>query len=160
MNKRPLKYVGYSIVFEEVPDEVTLAISISGCPHRCKGCHSPYLWDYVGRDLQPDLNSLLDKYETLISCVCFMGGDQNQEELLELANAVKSRGIKTALYSGLNKIEYLDKVLPSFDYIKVGNYIEQVGGLDHQTTNQIMYMVSDHGNELKDITSRFWRKKL
>ena len=52
MNK--LKYLGYSIVFQEVPDEVTLAINISGCPHKCEGCHSKYLWEYDGHYVSDD----------------------------------------------------------------------------------------------------------
>ena len=35
-----LKYVNTGIVFQEIPDEVTLAVNISGCPCRCHGCHS------------------------------------------------------------------------------------------------------------------------
>ena len=34
-----LKYVNTGIVFQEIPDEVTLAINISGCPCHCPGCH-------------------------------------------------------------------------------------------------------------------------
>ena len=39
-----LKYVNTDIVFQEIPDEVTLAVNISNCPCRCPGCHSQYLW--------------------------------------------------------------------------------------------------------------------
>ena len=31
------------VVFEEIPDEVTLAIEITNCPGMCVGCHSPWL---------------------------------------------------------------------------------------------------------------------
>ena len=40
-----------------------------------------------------------------------------------------------------------------FNYIKVGPYIPKLGGLDSETTNQIMYKVKD--DELNDITYRF-----
>ena len=46
-----LKYVNTGIVFQEVPDEVTLAVNISNCPCRCPGCHSSYLWDDTGLPL-------------------------------------------------------------------------------------------------------------
>ena len=46
-----LKYTDYDIVFQEIPDEVTLAINLSNCPNRCKGCHSPYLQQNVGEAL-------------------------------------------------------------------------------------------------------------
>ena len=57
-----LKFVDYDIVFQEIPDEVTLAINISNCPNRCVGCHSPFLWDDVWVELDRDsLKLLLDK---------------------------------------------------------------------------------------------------
>ncbi len=34
-----LKYVNYDIVFQEFPDEVTLAINLSSCPNGSPGCH-------------------------------------------------------------------------------------------------------------------------
>ena len=43
-----LKYVNTAVVFQEIPDEVTLAINISGCPCRCPGCHSHNI-DYLTR---------------------------------------------------------------------------------------------------------------
>ena len=43
-----LKYVNTGVVFQEIPDEVTLAINISNCPCRCPGCHSHYLWEDIG----------------------------------------------------------------------------------------------------------------
>ena len=41
MNKT-LKYVNTQEVFQEFPDEITLAINISKCPCHCRGCHSNY----------------------------------------------------------------------------------------------------------------------
>lgn len=49
-----LKYCSYDIVFQEVPNETTLVFNISGCPHKCEGCHSKYLWDYVGKYVKED----------------------------------------------------------------------------------------------------------
>ena len=48
-----LKYVNTGVVFQEIPDEVTLAVNLSGCPCRCPGCHSRYLWQDVGTPLTP-----------------------------------------------------------------------------------------------------------
>ena len=74
----PLMYKGYSVVFQEVPGEVSLAINISGCQHHCPDCHSKYLWNNEGAAfLERDLGSIIDKYDGLITCVCFMGGDHN-----------------------------------------------------------------------------------
>ena len=47
-----LKYVNTDVVFQEIPDEVTLAINISNCPCHCPGCHSRYLWEDIGLSLE------------------------------------------------------------------------------------------------------------
>ncbi|MFA7140937.1 MAG: 4Fe-4S cluster-binding domain-containing protein, partial [Proteiniphilum sp.] len=76
-----LKYADYDIVFQEIPDEVTLAINLSGCPYRCKGCHSPQLQENIGEELnEAALSRLLQRYGKTITCLCFMGGDADPEE--------------------------------------------------------------------------------
>ncbi|RKV72511.1 MAG: 4Fe-4S cluster-binding domain-containing protein, partial [Neisseria sp.] len=39
-----LKFTVEQIVWQEVPGEVSLAFLFSGCPLRCKGCHSADTW--------------------------------------------------------------------------------------------------------------------
>ena len=153
MNK--LKYLGYSIVFQEVPDEVTLAINISGCPHKCEGCHSKYLWEYEGNYISDDLYGLIKKYEGLITCVCFMGGEQNPLDLCYCLYIVHQLGLKTCLYSGVDKLHYLTAIGVSHlcDYIKVGHYDKQFGGLDSPTTNQRFFSRID--DNLIDTTYKF-----
>jgi len=76
-----LKYTEYDIVFQEIPDETTLAINISNCPYQCPGCHTPELQENVGKRLDMKVIArLLDKYST-ITCICFMGGDKTPKEL-------------------------------------------------------------------------------
>ena len=45
-----IKYVPEmtSVVIEEIPDRVTLAVDISNCQGNCIGCHSPFLKTDVG----------------------------------------------------------------------------------------------------------------
>lgn len=137
---RKLKYDGYSIVMQEVPNEVSLAININDCPYKCKGCHSKYLWEYEGSYLLDDIDELLTQYEGLITCVCFMGGDQNENDLFICLNKVKEKQIKTCLYTGKDSIDLIsNSIIQQLDYIKIGRYIEELGGLDKQTTNQRMY---------------------
>jgi anaerobic ribonucleoside-triphosphate reductase activating protein len=143
-----LKYLGYATVFQEVPNEISLAINISGCPHHCEGCHSKYLWEYKGNYISNDIDKLIDQYDNLISCVCFMGGDQNINELAELLKQVKNRNLKTCIYSGRDDKEYFDNILPLIDYLKIGRYIEKLGGLNSKTTNQRMYDITNE----KEIT--------
>ena len=99
-----LRFVNYDIVFREIPGEVTLAVNISACPHRCKGCHSPHLWDDVGAPLDEQaLSALLARYGNAITCICFMGGDANPQQVAALAvfaRAKTNSRIKTGWYSG------------------------------------------------------------
>ena len=46
-----MKYTTTEIVMREFPDEITLAINISGCPNLCEGCHSPELRRDIGQPL-------------------------------------------------------------------------------------------------------------
>ena len=154
MNK--LKYIGYSVVFQEIPEEVTLAINVSGCPHRCEGCHSKYLWEYKGNYLTDDFTSIVNKYTDLITCVCFMGGEQNDLELIQMCSMAHRCGLKTALYTGCNSIQDLSfDLVANLDYVKIGRYDEHCGGLDNINTNQRMFKWE---GKWKDITYMFQRK--
>ena len=154
-----MKYVDTQVVFREVPDELTLAINISGCPVKCPGCHSSYLTQDIGEILDnASLDKLIDSNPG-ISCVSFMGGDANPSYVRELAEHVHSRGFKTCWYSGRN-LENAKPVLDALDFVKVGPYIDESGPLDYETTNQRFYKV-DHGTEgpeLTDWTKRFKKK--
>lgn len=151
-----MKFASYDIVFQEVPDEVTLALNISGCPNRCPGCHSPHLWEDTGHELNEEaLTALLADYGQLITCVALMGGDADLNTVYRLAAWIHTRGYKTAWYSG--RYELPDPCPKEhFDYIKIGPYIEDLGGLKSPTTNQRLYKVAD--GTLNDITYRLQRQ--
>lgn len=149
-----LKYLGHSIVFQEVPNEISLAINVSGCPYKCKGCHSSYLWEYEGRYVSDDIEALIDMHDG-ITCVCFMGGNQNPHELNKLIDYVHSRGLKVCLYTGSDSIP---KDIFHLDYLKIGHYSEELGGLDKPTTNQRFYIVHND-KEYSDMTIMF-RKEI
>lgn len=151
-----LKYADYDIVFQEIPDEVTLAINLSNCPNHCKGCHSSYLMENVGEPLtEESLSMLLNKYGKAITCVCFMGGDASPSEIEQLACFLHRQTmvqVKVGWYSGKSKLPD-DFNIDYFQYIKLGPYIESLGGLKSATTNQHLYHIVD-GN-MQDITYRF-----
>lgn len=151
---RSLKFVSYSITMQEVPDEISLVINISGCPYKCEGCHSDYLQEYSGSFLTENIEKLYSEYEGLISCICFMGGDQNLNELINALKWYKLKGVKTCLYTGLDDISNLKGILLYLDYVKIGRYIKELGGLQSRITNQRMY--KNLNGKLIDITSRFW----
>lgn len=154
----PLKYLGYSVVFQEVPDEVSLAINISGCPHKCEGCHSQYLWEYKGEYLLDNINDLLSLYDGMITCVCFMGGDQNPHDLINCFKRVKARGLKICLYSGEENLQTLihKNIAQNCDYIKTGRYDCRLGGLDNPKTNQMFWQKKD--GRFENITVKFQKK--
>ena len=157
MNK--LKYLGYSIVFQEIPGEVTLAINISGCPHKCEGCHSQHLWEYDGNYISDDLIDLIEKYKGLITCVCFMGGDQNPFELVDLLDRVHRLKLKTALYSGEDSLQHIAfRVVCNLDYCKIGHYDKTKGGLSSENTNQKMLSWNERDGKWEDITHKFWKE--
>lgn len=149
-----LKYYNYDIVFQEIPDEVTLAVNITHCPHRCVGCHSPHLREDIGQVLDnKTLDRLLAKYGQQITCVCFMGGDGDPQDVENLARHLhQSTRLKVAWYSGNAK---LPANATLFDYVKIGGYRPELGGLRARTTNQRLY--HNHNGKTVDITERFWR---
>ena len=155
-----MKYVDAKVVFSEIPDEITLAINISGCPIRCPDCHSKYLWEDIGESLNRDsLYSLIESHKG-ITCVAFMGGDSSPYEIKDLAMFVRVAypKLKIAWYSGRETIPNgIMLNLQDFDFIKLGPYKEEFGPLNSKTTNQRMYRV--HNSELEDITNKFWREQ-
>lgn len=92
------------------------------------------------------------------SCILFMGGEWSKF----LINFIKYvRGgypdKKTALYSGqelafFEGTEYMDYL----DYLKVGPYIEELGGLQSPDTNQRLFRL-DNGEIEEDLT--LWLQK-
>ena len=137
-----LKYYSYTIVFQEIPDEISLCFEITGCPLRCAGCHSPHLRNHkLGEELSEGvLKELLEKYKNFITCVLFFGGEWEEGSLVERLDTCKSYDLKTALYTGRDAIS--KRLKDKLDFLKTGPYIEELGGLaDSKTTNQILINV-------------------
>lgn len=154
-----LKYVNTGVVFQEIPDEVTLSINISHCPCHCPGCHSQYLWQDIGEALTPKvLNELVLSYGNDITCVCFMGGDGEPTYVNELAKYIHKQfpKLKVAWYSGRSRVPR-EVVKTDFNYIKLGPYIKHLGSLKQPTTNQRLFKKNEN-LEFEDITYRFWKK--
>ena len=156
-----IKYVPEmtSVVMEEIPDKVTLAVDISNCTGLCEGCHSPFLRKDVGEELTPEAVDSMLSDNFGVNCFLFLGEGKDPDRLLALAEYVRSRGVASALYSGRTRVE--DEFYRVFDYVKVGPYIEEFGPLNSRTTNQRLYRVQmDESGvpQIKDITSKFWRR--
>ena len=143
-----LKCCSYDIVCQEIPNEISLAVNISGCPNRCPGCHSPWLWENEGKEMTTELLSdIIGKYSAAITCFCFMGGDADPSEIQRLSLWIRGEypHLKTAWYSGRETVpDGFD--IKCLDYIKLGPYIESLGGLKSPATNQALYSVRPDGS--------------
>lgn len=155
-----LKYVNYDIVFQEFPDEITMAVNLSLCPNLCKGCHSARLRDDIGEELTEErLFALIDSYKGEITCVGLMGGDNDPATVLQLLSRVRAHyhgTIKTGWYSGRTWQPAPEQLAASLSYLKLGPYIPDLGPLNSKDTNQRMYRVLSNG-DTEDITYRFWK---
>ena len=151
-----MKYTDTYIGFQEFPDEISLLINISNCPFHCPGCHSPELWEDVGEWL--DGRSLYHLIESNkgVTCIGFMGG--NPLDINDLAELIKIQHpeLKVGWYWGGSNIPN-EINTNNFDYIKIGPYIEKLGGLDNPNTNQIMYEIDHTYGHANNITSKFWK---
>ncbi len=160
-----LKYANYDIVFQEYPDEVTLAINLTLCPNRCPGCHSQFLRNDVGEELTPErLTALIDSYGDTITCIGFQGGDNDPASLLQLAIYVRQHyagRLRTGWYSGRAHLPAPitpQSIAPALNYLKLGPYIEKFGPLSSPTTNQRFYLIHPDGT-LHNLTPRFQKPK-
>lgn len=141
-----MKYQYAKVTFQEIPDEITLCIAISGCEIHCKDCNQKSLWKDEGKELtREELNRLINSNKG-ISCVCFMGDGENMAKLWYYTKIAKENcNLKTAMYVGKDLITTMKDYgffLNCLDYLKVGSYISNLGGLDSKTTNQRLYSIA------------------
>lgn len=140
-----MKFYSVKTCLIEVPDHISLGFTILGCPIHCPDCHSKWTWDKdQGESFDfsdENLDYLLNPY---ISCLLFFGGEW-EPDFEETIKRLKDRyRLSLALYTGLELEEAQAK--PWFkllDYIKVGPYIKELGGLRERTTNQSLYLLNN-----------------
>ncbi len=127
----------FHVVMQEVPGEISLCFTISGCPLRCEGCHSPYLWKKgMGKKMTTRAyRQILTRYYGFATCVLFMGGEWHRKALIEKLKYAGSIGYKTCLYTGLDEVD--SGILEHLTYVKTGPWIRELGGLDSKATNQL-----------------------
>lgn len=156
-----LRYTEAEITFAEIPDEISLCINISNCPCHCEGCHSSYLAQDIGKELNEDeLTHLIDRNKG-ISCVAFMGGDASPHEIHTLAMYIREHypNLKIAWYSGREQIHIRAALnLQNYDYIKIGPYMPDRGPLNNPNTNQKFFKITN--GELENITYKFWKHEI
>ena len=148
-----IKYVAADISFQEIPGQLALVFYISGCPNHCPGCHSPILQQDVGLPLTADvLREYCERYEGMFNCVCFMGAGGDFKGIARLVLEAKLLGKHAALYTGAEDVPMFLWGLLS--YLKVGPYMEEMGGLASPGTNQVFWRI-DHFGQRYDETRKF-----
>ena len=95
---------------------------LSGCAHKCPGCHNPQSWDFDGgRDMTVD--EMLEEIKAdKFADVTFSGGDPlyQAEALLPLMQRIKAETDKTIwVYTGFTWENLPPKAKPLLDYIDV-----------------------------------------
>ena len=153
-----IKYSDSFVVFEEIPDKVSLALNITNCANNCPGCHSPELALDMGQELTEDTIDRLINENSGANCFLFMGEGRDYKILLELDMYIKEKYpyMAVGVYSGRDEVE--DEYYKVFDYVKVGPYKEDLGPLNKRTTNQRLYKMVD--GVKTDITGRFWKNSI
>ncbi|UUO21794.1 anaerobic ribonucleoside-triphosphate reductase activating protein [Colwellia sp. M166] len=154
-----------SIVFQEVPNEISLCFSVSGCKVACTGCHSTELWnaDYGSHLSNKSFINWLTKYQNLISCVIFFGGEWQAKALIEKLLIARNLGLKTCLYSGQKHIDI--SISEHLNFLKTGPWQSALGGLESITSNQVfrdiktgeklnhLFIKNHHSNLLKGVNN-------
>ena len=151
-----LKFLNTMVVFEEIPDKISLAVNMTNCQNKCVGCHSPQLRKDIGKELTEEVVDELIKENEGINCFLFMGEGNDKDSLIKMARYIKKKyaSLSLAIYSGRDNVE--DNFYELFDYVKIGPYIAKFGPLNKDTTNQRLLKIEDGAR--KDITSMFWKK--
>lgn len=107
-------------------DGVRVTLFVSGCPHRCRGCHNPESWDaFSGKEFTEEtierIEKLLDR--DFVDGLTLSGGDplffQNRPEITKLCKRIKEKFPQKTiwLYTGYEYEEV--RALEVFDYVDV-----------------------------------------
>ncbi len=107
-----------------------IGIWFCGCPHKCKGCSNPELWEFQER-YKTSLNTIKE----LINKICvdnsvdgftITGGDPfyQENELVELLGYLKTINEDILVYTGYSKEEISPQSLNDIAVLIDGKYIE------------------------------------
>lgn len=150
-----LKYIYCKEIFREIPGEITLGLSISGCTIRCPACNQRELWEDKGTPLtQQCLEHLLKEHQG-ITCLLLLGGEHDIDALTELFMYAHKR-VKTAWYCGLDALPKNHQGITQYlDFLKLGRFRIEYGPLNDPNTNQKFYKVNN--GKLYECTNLFWK---
>lgn len=138
------KYAG--IIDNDIVDSIdgiSVSIWVQGCPHRCKGCHNSFSWDYDGGiDVPEDIKEIiLSKLHAngVNRNLSVLGGeplcDENKTFVKEIIDFISERSPETKiiLWTGYlledlmsRKDPITDSILENIDYLIDGPFIEEL----------------------------------
>lgn len=128
--------LSHDIVLMELPGEVSLAFAVAGCPGNCPGCS--WKEKSLGSQVEMTMDAFQDlllSVKGLVTCVLFLGGEWNSD-LNTFLDVSREYGFKTGLYTGRNNVS--KETEERLTYLKTGEYIAELGGLESPNTNQIL----------------------
>lgn len=101
-----LKYLNGLIRSDIIPGEKVLSVTVSDGEN--------------GQPLMQNVNLMADIYKKHISCICFIGGEQDCYELAQCCKIVHDYKINAAVIPSVTEISEINKVLTDeLDYIKI-----------------------------------------
>lgn len=153
------------VVKESIVDGpgIRFTIFCQGCPHNCPECHNQTTHDFNG-GYDCDIQKIIDEIDKnpLLSGVTFSGGEPSHqpEAFLEIAKAVKSRGLNIWMYSGYTLEELLKMAQVNLSNVKEKeNKSSKSGDSENPLAGLLSYIdVLVDGkfiNDLKDLTLPF-----
>lgn len=130
------------VTMSEVPDHLAFYIEFGNCKQKCKGCHSPHLWESVEKET--DINDLVTAASDAVSkganAIVLMGGTTNGFSTAHLISLIDKLAeiAPVCLYSGSDDYELnlLIAMNTRLTWLKTGSYQETKGGLMSAETNQ------------------------
>jgi anaerobic ribonucleoside-triphosphate reductase activating protein len=113
-------------------DKEALEIYFSGCGFHCVGCHNPELQDFdVGTDFRIAWTEIEKKVRDnpLVKRVWFLGGEplhQDTFKITFMVDELHELGVEVWLFTGYSFWAIPDHIMDRFDYIKAGQYREEL----------------------------------
>lgn len=137
-------------------DKPTYEIHISGCKNNCKGCHNKVLQDFdYGEDLDVvKYFTKLKERTKFYEAICIMGGDLLDQDIIEMMDFCKLLQVSFSdkelwLFTGKQIQEIPEELLEIFDYIKVGEYKEELQqeGFPSSKNQKLLKKGVDYGRD-------------